>query len=428
MSSPLNQFHHINPEQEQRIKQIRYAKLEAVSNQIKQLECLELFEQPISPSFLGFSISPDNFPSPQNSLNQNFNRQSPGYMQQPTLHNFMQQGALYNLTHQAAMNMNMQQAAMNTNTQQSDINMSMQQSDTHIQQLVNQNSIILQQLDFQQKSIDFLIKELKNTRDDLANFQQQFNKKKDKKIKEKNEVIEVDNETDKKNEQIEVVIKEADKKNEEFEVVIKEANKKNEEIEVVIKETNKKNDEIELVIEETNNKNDEIEVELLAQIFINDETKAFESFEKYKEVQQSNKDLRICYFNTSFEISKYNIKNCIDDIKDGFKKSYNEDDCYILIETEIKNIFLIAINNNEELYDVFVSDWWTTKNIQDINEKTRTTIINTLPPIIPRLNIKNPEGQKIVVCYIENQGSSQERYNFIRLYVSNQNPKADYNI
>ena len=419
MSSPLNQFHHINPEQEQRIKQIRYAKLEAVSNQIKQLECLELFEQPNSPNFFGFSISPDNFPSPQNSLNQSFNRQSPGYIQQPTMHNFMQQGALYNLTQQAAMNMNMntQQAAMNTNTQQSDINMNMQESDTHIQQLVNQNSVILQQLDFQQKSIDFLIKELKNTHNDLANFQQQFNKKKDKKIKEK---IEVDNE-------------EVDN-----EVVIKEADKKNEEIEVVIKEADKKNEEIELVIEEVNNKNEEIEVELLAHLFINDETTAFASFEKcnkevrqeVQQVKQSNKDLRICYFNTSFEISKRNIKNCIDDIRDGFKKSYNEDDDYVLIETGKENLFLIAINNNQELYDVFVSDWWTTRNIQDINinEKTRTTIINTLPPIIPRLNIKNPEGQKIVFCYIENQGSSQERYNFIRLYVSNQNPKADYNI
>ena len=105
MNSPINQSYLINPEQEQRIKHITYAKLEALNDQIKHLERLELFEQPSSPNFFGFNSSPDNFPSPHNSFNHTFNinKQSPGYMQQGAIHNIIQHGAMYNLSQQTAM-------------------------------------------------------------------------------------------------------------------------------------------------------------------------------------------------------------------------------------------------------------------------------------------------------------------------------------
>ncbi len=182
--------------------------------------------------------------------------------------------------------------------------------------------------------------------------------------------------------------------------------------------------------EEIDEIKEEIDVKLLVDILKNEELEAFSTFEKSKtqqiqQIQQSKKDIRKCFFNTSFEISKNNKKSCVNNIKEGFNKSYNKDDDYVLLETEKKNLFVIAINNNEELHDVFVNDWWTTKNIQDINEKIRTTIISALPSLIPKLKIIYPQGQKIVVCYIENQGL-EDKYNFIRLYVSNVDNNADY--
>jgi hypothetical protein len=171
--------------------------------------------------------------------------------------------------------------------------------------------------------------------------------------------------------------------------------------------------------EEINEIKEEIDVKLLIDIFKNDESKAFSAFEKSNtQIKQYNKDIRKCYFNISFETSKQNIISCIDNIKDGFNKPYNKDDVYVLLETGNKNLYVIAVNNNEELHDVFVSDWWTTKNIQDISEKIRTTIINAFISLIPKLKIIYPQGQKIVVCYIENQGL-RDNYNFIRLFVSN---------
>jgi hypothetical protein len=181
--------------------------------------------------------------------------------------------------------------------------------------------------------------------------------------------------------------------------------------------------------EEINEIKEEIDVKLLIDIFKNDESKAFSAFEKSNtQIKQYNKDIRKCYFNISFETSKQNIVSCIDNIKDGFNKPYNEDDDYVLLETSNKNLYVIAVNNNEELHNVFVSDWWTTKNIQDISEKIRTIIINAFVPLIPKLKIIYPQGQKIVVCYIENQGL-RDNYNFIRLFVSNidnGDPKVDY--
>ena len=171
--------------------------------------------------------------------------------------------------------------------------------------------------------------------------------------------------------------------------------------------------------EEINEIKEEIDVKLLIDIFKNDESKAFSAFEKSNtQIKQYNKDIRKCYFNISFETSKQNIISCIDNIKEGFNKPYNKDDVYVLLETGNKNVYVIAVNNNEELHDVFVSDWWTTKNIQDISEKIRTTIINAFISLIPKLKIIYPQGQKIVVCYIENQGL-RDNYNFIRLFVSN---------
>ena len=126
-------------------------------------------------------------------------------------------------------------------------------------------------------------------------------------------------------------------------------------------------------------------------------------------------------------MEEQNIKKCVDNIKDGFNKSYNTQDSYVMLRTKKKNVFVIAVNYEDELYDVFVSDWWSTKNIQKVDKNIKTTIIDALSSIIHILDIKNPEGQKIVVCYIENQGS-EEKYNFIRLYVSNQDPKADYKL
>ena len=180
--------------------------------------------------------------------------------------------------------------------------------------------------------------------------------------------------------------------------------------------------------EEINEIKEEIDVKLLIDIFKNKESKAFSAFEKSNTKIQQIKDIRKCYFSISFETSNQNIISCTNNIKDGFKKSYNKDDFFVLLETEKKNLYVIANNNNEELHDVFVSDCWTTKNIQDISEKTRTTIINVLPSIIPKLKIIYPHGQKIVVCYFENQGS-RENYNFIRLFVSNidnEDPRVDY--
>jgi hypothetical protein len=342
-------------------------------------------------------------------------------MSQGAMQNIIQQGAMHNTSQQGAMQNIMQQGAVHNTSQQG----AMQQPDMHIQQLFNQNIAILKQLDEQQKSINFLIKELKNTRNDLANFQV-------------NEIKVVNEEAEAKvvNEEIEVVNEEIEVVNEEIEVV-------NEEIRQQIDEINETNEEIEVVNEEfKQEKNEEIEVELIVEMFRNDETKAFAAYEKSKiqiehiqetqEVKQfkdqkNQKDQRVCYFNTTFNIEKRNIKDCVDNIKDGFNKSYNKNDNYVMLKTNNKNIFIIAYNDNEKFHDVLVSDYWTSKNIQSIDINIKTAIIDALKSTIHTLKIKNPEGQKIVVCYIENQGS-EDKYNFIRLYASNRDFKADFKL
>lgn len=168
--------------------------------------------------------------------------------------------------------------------------------------------------------------------------------------------------------------------------------------------------------------------------FKNDKCIANVLFEEEKiQAKQSNKDIRISYFNTPFkknkEINENNIKLCVQDIESGMNKSYKKEYKFVLIKTDSENVFIIAKNdNNINNFNIDINEYFSSIDIKHVEDHIYYTIKDTLPSIVPKLFFERPLGMKMTVCYIDSTTKFHSNYSFVRLFVSNQDIKCDYNI